>query len=64
MINIDGLFMKKEDFFDGAVESEKFKKVAAEIREEEQNKLLNKTKLDRDRTWSILSHQVVGAEIF
>ena len=53
-----------EEFLEGAVPCEKFKRIAEELAEESANCLINEYQLERDRTWSILGSQMVGAEVF
>ncbi|MEO5357127.1 MAG: hypothetical protein H7844_07505 [Nitrospirae bacterium YQR-1] len=38
-------------------------RVAAEAAERERGVLIDEVRLKRDRVWSMVSHQVVGAEI-
>ncbi len=60
--NVEKYFMTREDFFDGAVDSEVFNKVSTEIRDEESNMLVDESRIERDKTWSLLANQVVGSE--
>lgn len=60
--DIGKYFMSKEDFFDDAVDSEVFNKVATEIRKEESNILVNESRIARDKSWGLLANQVVGSE--
>ncbi len=60
--NIGKYFMTKDEFFDGAVNSEVFNKVSTEIRDEESNRLVDESRIERDKTWSLLANQVVGSE--
>ena len=60
--DIGKYFMSKEDFFDDAVDSETFNKVSIEIRDEESNMLVDESRIERDKTWSLLANQVVGSE--
>jgi len=40
------------------------KRKKEKILREESEKLIDECRLERDRVWSILGHQVVGAEVF
>ncbi len=60
----DNLFMSPEEFFGGAVISDLFNQVSAEIVREESNTLIDEVRLERDKAWSSLSNQVVGGEDF
>lgn len=64
MKSVDKLFMKKEDFFNGAIESKKFQEITEEIRKEEEGELVNEIRLKRNRAWNKLGSQIVGAEEF
>ncbi len=60
--DVEKYYMTREDFFDDAADSEVFNEVSTEIRDEESNRLVDESRIERDKTWSLLANQVVGSE--
>ncbi len=52
-----------EEFERNAVDSPRFREVGERLVRESVNQLINPAQLRRDRDWSYLSGQVVGAEV-
>ena len=55
--------LKIDDFMKGAVPATKFRAVTEQILKGEREKLIDEERLKRDRVWSVLARQVVGAEV-
>ena len=55
-------YMTVDDFLQDATESTVVAELYREIQTEAAQKLLDETQLRRQEDWSVLAHQVVGAE--
>ena len=55
-------FLTAEDFFQDSEESMVFEEVFQALEEEASQSILDEAELRRQKDWSVLAHQVVGAE--
>lgn len=56
------VFMTTEELLKDAQDTDAVEKLFAEFDEEANKNVLDQTQIRRQEDWSILSHQVVGAE--
>lgn len=61
--NTANLHFDLEELMKNGVPAVEFQAITEQIKKEESEKLVDEERLKRDRTWSVLGHQVVGAEV-